>query len=189
MSDMEQIARRAVACNGWRWMRGMLCLTDEDGYASRILSVGLSGRTSETADAYVDGGIICRSYIKDDALPDLADPATLGCLLALVRRVVGDDGLSCFGDHIEERYRDRGEKERQRTRWWVEPSKMRRVNKWVMDVSKNDPCWSEAEALVRVLEAAGTKGLHLTPSADLSVRKPKPLEDSTLRKSFNSREG
>jgi hypothetical protein len=33
------------------------------------------------------------------------------------------------------------------------------------------------------------KGLHLAPSVNLSVRKPKPLEDSTLRKSFNSREG
>lgn len=25
MSDMEQIAIRAMACKGWRWMPGMLC--------------------------------------------------------------------------------------------------------------------------------------------------------------------
>jgi len=104
-------------------------------------------------------------------------PPALGCLLALVRGVVGDIGLSCIGDGLPS-----GE-----TRWCVEPSKLRSHNKWVMAATKD--CWSEAEALVATLEAAGTKGLHLTPSADLSVRKPKSLGDSTLRKPFNSREG
>lgn len=88
-SPAETLARRAVACPEFRWMRGMLCLTDEDGYAARILSVGLTGKTSETADSYDGGGIITRGHIRDEALPDLDDPATLGCLLALVREAWG----------------------------------------------------------------------------------------------------
>ena len=117
MSDMEQLARRAVACEGWRWMPGMLCLTDEDGYASRIISVGLTARQSETADSYAapGGDIITRGCMREGSLPDLIDPATLGCLLALVRGVVGD---------------------------------------------ATKDCWSEAEALVATLEAAGPQRFH-----------------------------
>ena len=135
MSNMEELARRAVACDGWRWMRGMLCLTDEDGYASRIISVGLSGRTSETADSYVDGGIICRSYIKDDALPDLTDPATLGCLLALVREAWNEAEATPLKVYGKGR--------------WV----------WVMVHHDEDdmgpPGNTETGALVAALEAAG----------------------------------
>ena len=47
--DMMELARRAVACEGWRWMPGIL----------RLSSVS-------------------------PAMPDLTDPATLGCVLALV---------------------------------------------------------------------------------------------------------
>jgi len=93
MIDMEQIARRAVACDGWRWMRGMLCPTDEDGYAARILHVGLTDRQSETADSYDGGGIITRGCILEGSLPDLTDPATKGALLSLCRVAGGCDAL------------------------------------------------------------------------------------------------
>ena len=58
----EQIAlaKRAVACKGWRWMPGM-----------RVLG---GDRITERTLAITHG-----------CLPDLTDPATLGCLLALVR--------------------------------------------------------------------------------------------------------
>ena len=62
MTD-EQIAlaRRAVACRGWRWMPGMK------------LTAGL--RLSES--------LVPFTFPVD--LPDFTDAATVGCLLALVR--------------------------------------------------------------------------------------------------------
>jgi hypothetical protein len=70
----EQIvlARRAVACKGWKWLPGMRWQTDDD-----------QGRLDDGQPEYMaeDMGR------PDDALPDLTDEATVGCLLALVREV------------------------------------------------------------------------------------------------------
>ena len=68
MTD-EQIVlgRRAVACRGWRWMPGMRWWTDDD-----------HGRLDDFQPEYMGR--------PTDALPDLSDPATLGCVLALVRQ-------------------------------------------------------------------------------------------------------
>lgn len=64
--ELEALARRAVACPRWRWMPGMKVGND------RIMD------ESETRE------------VRSDELPDLTDPATLGCLLALVREAWGD---------------------------------------------------------------------------------------------------
>lgn len=53
------LAKRAIACKHWRWMPGMLTVPG-DG-----------------AETHIDPA--------PHDLPDLTDPATLGCLLALVR--------------------------------------------------------------------------------------------------------
>jgi hypothetical protein len=67
MSDeMIALARRADACRGWRWMPGMRWWTDDD-----------RGRLDDYQPEYMGR--------PTDALPDLTDAATLGCLLALVR--------------------------------------------------------------------------------------------------------
>ena len=76
-ADMLDLARRAVACKGWRWMPGML-----DPFGRRVMCVwpdDLGIKWSHIPENCV---------VRDaDALPDLSDAATLGCLLALVREV------------------------------------------------------------------------------------------------------
>ena len=64
---MEELAKRAVACKHWRWMAGM---SDKQGF--RFIGPLFEDRAS-----------------TDSALPDLSDPATLGCLLHLVFMAYG----------------------------------------------------------------------------------------------------
>ena len=61
MTPSLALGRRAVACAGWRWK-----------------AAGISERI---------GGYL---RVPFDALPYLSDPATRGCLLALVREAWGD---------------------------------------------------------------------------------------------------
>jgi len=84
----EQIAlaKRAVACKGWRWMPGMLHGTlvgDELQLRYRVGDLTL--------------------YLDADRVPDLTDPATLGCLLALVREAWGEPTYlpTCLDVHDE----------------------------------------------------------------------------------------
>jgi hypothetical protein len=69
-TEIENIARRAVACRGWRWMPGMLAV---------------GRRNLPTAWFRLENDIPRLTGEWSGALPDLTDPATLGCLLALVR--------------------------------------------------------------------------------------------------------
>jgi len=86
----EQIAlaRRAVACKSFRWMPGMLVVGSlrYGEWPFRVCylsSLNLRG----------DPG----------ALPDFTDPATLGCLLALVREAWGEPTYlpTCLDAHDE----------------------------------------------------------------------------------------
>ena len=74
MTD-EQIAlaKRAVACKGWRFIGGMLVA---DAIGKQRVYDDVAGEPYWSADGW---------------LPDLTDPATVGCLLALVREAWGDD--------------------------------------------------------------------------------------------------
>lgn len=73
------LARRAVACPGWRWMPGMLARAIDSGHEARITKVYGHG-SAEVVDR--EGR---SEWGLSEAAPDLDDPATLGCLLALVR--------------------------------------------------------------------------------------------------------
>lgn len=88
MSDLD-LARRALACPRWRWMEGMReatgCragLISQDGMVEA--STHRSGNDQPRAVVHVvDVGGSNNGWAR--ALPDLDDPATIGCLLALVR--------------------------------------------------------------------------------------------------------
>ena len=71
---MNDLANRAVACKGWRWMPGMLYHMPNWG------PVRMSDNPAMAAS--MKG---CES-----AVLDLTDPATLGCLLHLVREAYPD---------------------------------------------------------------------------------------------------
>jgi hypothetical protein len=79
----EELARRAVACKGWRWMPGMLALfLDEDEDPPVWVRERVQWVESPRSFWPVRSGRPVRATVY---LPDLTDPATLGCLLALVR--------------------------------------------------------------------------------------------------------
>jgi len=109
-SGMNELSKRAVACKGWRWMRGMLAK-----------DTGL--RLDEETDDW------------EGEVPDLSDPATLGCLLALVREVKADPSI-----HIRPAVSGK---------WWV----VSKIKDGRVDSLRS--CFkSEADALVWLLEAA-----------------------------------
>lgn len=82
------LSHRAVACKGWRWMPGMP--TSNGG---RVFAV------DEDGSCRLDFGaeevpFWCTPETMRKMTPDLTDPATLGCLLALVREAHGQSTLS-----------------------------------------------------------------------------------------------
>jgi hypothetical protein len=78
--EMIALARRAVACKGWKWLPGMRTtdgmrvIHDPHLWPDRPCAI----REGTWVDTAVPRPL-------GDHLPDLTDPATLGCLLALVR--------------------------------------------------------------------------------------------------------
>ena len=131
---MRELAERAVACKHWRWMPGMaLCYG-----AFRVLSEEENREhTIYGPDGEGDYEVIAADIYR--MLPDLTDPATLGCLLALVRDAWephrGDDSI---------------------------PSTMQIGDKWAVGTTAHStlacivlPAFdTEVEALVAALEAA-----------------------------------
>lgn len=80
---LEELGRRAVACPRWRWMPGMLTLKGLNDTAWRVLEKPkrkMHGLIITDSDAIV----VCNRG-EQPGVPDLSDPATLGCLLHLVR--------------------------------------------------------------------------------------------------------
>ena len=110
---VTELERRAARAKGWRWLRGMSHRTHD----------GLLFRKPMADPVHWEG--------DDYTFPDLEDPATLGCLLALVREAWGDPLIACICTG-------------------------RMKTPWMMDNYTRDwPAWeTEGEALVWALENA-----------------------------------
>ena len=83
-------AERLISLPGFCWMPGMV---DVEGY--RIIAHTDDG---SFLVSYGDGAF----WTNDVALPDLTDPATLGCVLAMVREAWGTQRANCYMTWPEE---------------------------------------------------------------------------------------
>ena len=118
MGDLLDLAREVVALTRWRVPGGQL--RDERG----VMWI-----PSDKAD-WLAGG-------AGSPVPDLADPATLGCLLALVREAWGQDDLAAVQIGTD----GKGGQE-----WAVRSH---------LHAPRQHLGWGEAHALVAALRAAG----------------------------------
>ena len=136
-TELSELARRALACGRWRWMPGMLTLEfRESGPDSPVCCspwrVVMEGRSGPYANPK-----------NNNAPPDLTDPATLGCLLALAREA---HGPSAVARHVGTN--GRGGQE------WAICDRARLVDGWWQAAPDLGYWDSEAEALVSALECA-----------------------------------
>ena len=122
--ELVALARRAVACPEWQWMPGMLAqrtthpsVQERGGpqtvpvrFAEGVQLGGGAGmgKPTELADPYDveltpsgERHVASAHAVVDgwhrvaNLLPDLTDPATLGCILTLVRETWGSDQCFC----------------------------------------------------------------------------------------------
>ena len=96
--EQEKIAKRAVACKGWRWLPGMrtLEMLQAPPWTLPLWDEAIVLSTYEGDPARVCTVLGKVRELHPGAVPDLTDPATLGCLVALVREAWGQDDLGAF---------------------------------------------------------------------------------------------
>ena len=114
-TETIDLARRAVACDGWRLMRGM---TLTDGELIVLVTQQLFHDGDEQLPTGywetepIEGEMLPRSphliYEDDEWWPVLDDAATRGCLLEMVREACTPVAFReavgfCFGNHVRGR--------------------------------------------------------------------------------------
>lgn len=85
---MSDLSERAVVCKHWRWMDGMRATRDHlpiPRHAVRISQSCSIHRCPNSGGPWVKTDDNGQWKQERDLLPDLTDPATLGCVLALLR--------------------------------------------------------------------------------------------------------
>lgn len=101
------LAQRAVKCKAWRWLPGMLVVPDGGGAGLRphrmvgrhAIYDNLNIWCHPDGFTTVDDGTQFAVWLDQCGVPDLSDPATLGCLLHLVREAWGENtGLAIDDD-------------------------------------------------------------------------------------------
>lgn len=104
MNDLTELARRAVASPKWKWLPGMLgwrtthygeqvCVRFVESVESQeLLDPRIYERNPSKTPIMPSGHAVVDGWMEvSTILPDLRDPATLGCVLALLRQTWGDD--------------------------------------------------------------------------------------------------
>lgn len=125
MSDTREVALalRAVAARHWRWMEGMLVEWDPPRGAGGAVILPTAARLVQCPDGPLSPAVhglmdVGRVPVGRRIRPVLSDPATLGCLQALVRDAWGNQTITAsrvFGGWRAERW-ELGRAE------WVTPS-------------------------------------------------------------------
>lgn len=133
------LAVRATRCKAWRWMDGMRFVGAFGSPRGRVLHGGGCGDYivwHEDGSAHEDGGLN-EDLMPPTAQPDLTDPATLDCLLALVRDAWGPQAW---------------------VKWWRTPG---------VDMSGADRGWCEAVDGIGRRLVAGERVQHRTEAEAL----------------------
>ena len=88
--NFRELSERLVACKHFKWMPGMLAIRS-NGCEYRVCQVVFGDEEypkGRIANGWGDWGCF------NNATPDLTDPATLGCLLFLVREAWKDPAIA-----------------------------------------------------------------------------------------------
>ena len=138
----ENLPEKAKKCETWQWMPGMLALCIAEPH---LLSEGFLDKKYRVMSVCEKGTVACIeisfSVSSNQFYPDITDPATLGCLLSLVRKAWKDPHFHVVPN----------------------PSRCKETNETLWDFYGNfmgkslrGTCFSsEGDALIAALEAHG----------------------------------